>query len=130
MIDIEKILISKKKINSTLKLLKKYHDYLNVFSQKDANKLFKHQSYNHKINLKFDKQSTFDSLYKMSLNEFKCLKKYLNEHLSKEFIHVNSLFAIASVLFVKKLEDDLHFYMNYQVLNKITIKNCYSIFLI
>ena len=66
----------------------------------------------------------------MLLNELKCLKKYLDKHLFKEFIHVSFSSAIASVLFAKKSRDDLHFCVNYQALNKIIIKNCYLISLI
>ncbi len=37
---------------------------------------------------------------------------------------------IASVLFIKKLEEELHFCVNYQDLNAITVKNQYSLSLI
>ena len=130
MTNIEKALASKKRINFALKLLKKYYDYLNIFSWKNADKLPEHQSYNHKIILKLDKQSIFDLLYKISLNKLKCLKKYLNKHLFKEFIHISFSSAITSILFAKKSRDDLYFCVNYQALNEIIIKNYYLIFLI
>ena len=37
--NIEKALVLKKRTNSALKLSKKYYNYLNIFSQKNANKL-------------------------------------------------------------------------------------------
>ena len=58
------------------------------------------------------------------------LQRYLNENLSKDFIQVNHFQMIASVLFIKKLKEELCFCMNYWDLNAITIKNQYSLSLI
>ncbi len=55
---------------------------------------------------------------------------YLNENLSKDFIWVSHFQTIISVLFIKKFEEELHFCMNYQDLNAITVKNQYSLSLI
>ena len=76
-IDIEKILKLKKYINSVKKILKKYYEFLDIFSQKKADKLLKHHSYNYKIKLKFEKQLLFKFIYKISLNKLKYLQKYL-----------------------------------------------------
>jgi len=59
----------------------------------------------------------------MSRDEILELRHYLNENLSKDFIQVNHFQMIISVLFVKKFEEELHFCVNYQHLNAITIKN-------
>ena len=64
------------------------------------------------------------------LNELKYLRKYLDKYFFKKFIYISFLFTITSILFIKKLEDNLYFYINYQALNKIIIKNYYSISLI
>ena len=66
----------------------------------------------------------------MSRDEILELRHYLNENLSKDFIQVNHFQMIISVLFVKKFEEELHFCVNYQHLNAITIKNWYSLSLI
>ncbi len=58
------------------------------------------------------------------------LRHYLNENLSKDFIQVSCSQMIISVLFIKKLEEELYFCVNYRDLNAITIKNQYSLFLI
>ncbi len=58
------------------------------------------------------------------------LRHYLNENLSKDFIQVSRSQMIISVLFIKKLEEELYFCVNYRDLNAITIKNQYSLFLI
>jgi len=38
----------------------------------------------------------------MSLNELKCLRKYLDKHLDKEFIQASKSSIAAPVLFIKK----------------------------
>ena len=58
------------------------------------------------------------------------LQCYLNENLSKDFIQVSHFQMIISVLFVKKLEEELCFCVNYWDLNVIIIKNQYSLSLI
>ncbi len=59
------------------------------------------------------------------MNRDKILKlcRYLNENLSKDFIQVNHFQMIAFVLFIKKLEEELYFCVNYQDLYIITVKN-------
>lgn len=66
----------------------------------------------------------------MSQNKLKILCKYLNENLKKEFIQASSSSAAASVIFVWKSEEGLHFCVDYCALNTITIKNWYLILLI
>jgi len=41
------------------------------------------------------------------------LRRYLNENLSKNFIQVSHSQTIISVLFIKKLEEELCFCVNY-----------------
>src|SRR5438034_5090002 len=125
--DIEKTLKLKKYINSVKKVLKKYYKFLDIFFQKEADKLPKHHSYNYKIELEFEKQLLFKSIYKMSFDKLKYLQKYLNKHLIKDFIKASKLSVAASVLFTKKSGGDLQFCVDYQVLNTITVKNYYSI---
>src|SRR6266536_2773397 len=128
--DIKKTLKLKKYTNLFKKVSKKYYEFLDVFSQKEADKLLEHHSYNHKIKLEFGKQLSFKSMYEMSLDELKCLQKYLNEHLTKDFIKASKSPVAASVLFAKKPGEGLQFCVNYQALNAITVKNHYSISLI
>ncbi len=66
----------------------------------------------------------------MSCDEILELRRYLNENLSKDFIQVSCFQMIVSVFFIKKLEEELCFCMNYQDLNAITVKNQYSLSLI
>ncbi len=89
-----------------------------------------HQVHDHVIHFKEDAQFSIFALYNISRDEILELCRYLNENLSKDFIQVNHFQMIISVLFVKKLEKELHFCMNYQDLNAITVKNQYSLSLI
>ena len=57
-------------------------------------------------------------------------KKYLNNNLVKKFIRLNYSFAASLVLFIRKSNKDLYFYVNYRAFNIIIIKNRYSLFLI
>ncbi len=66
----------------------------------------------------------------MSHDEILELRRYLNENLSKNFIQVSRFQMIISVLFIKKLKEELCFCINYQDLNAITVKNWYSLSLI
>ena len=84
--DIEKALESKKHFDPAVKLLKEYHQFLDVFSRQKADTLSVHWSYDHKILLEDEKQLTFEALYSMSQDELKVLQKYLNDHLFKGFI--------------------------------------------
>ena len=58
------------------------------------------------------------------------LRQYLDENLSKGFIWVSRSDVAASVLFMKKPEEGLHFCVDYWGLNAITVKNWYPLPLI
>ncbi len=66
----------------------------------------------------------------MSRDKILELRCYLNENLSKDFIWVNHFQMIIFILFIKKLEEELCFCVNYWNLNVITVKNQYSLSLI
>ena len=87
-------------------------------------------SHDHVIHLKDDKRLSVFVLYDMSHDETLEFCRYLDKNLSKEFIRVNRSDAIALVLFVKKLEEDLRFCVDYKDLNAVTVKNRYSLSLI
>jgi hypothetical protein len=89
-----------------------------------------HQAHDHVIHLKEDAQFSVFALYNISCDKILELRRYLNENLSKDFIQVSHFQMIISVLFIKKLKEELCFCMNYQDLNVITIKNRYSLSLI
>ena len=129
--DINIALAPKKHTNLATKLPSEYHDFLDVFSQKDADVLPKHRPrYNHSIELIEGKVPTWGPLYSMSTDELKVLKEYIEKMVDKGFIRASSLSAASPVFFAKKLGGGLQFCVDYQALNAITVKNCYSLPLI
>ena len=66
----------------------------------------------------------------MLREELLILHKELTSLLNKRFIHISQSPAVFPVLFIKKSEGSLQFYMNYKILNIITKKNCYPLPLI
>ena len=69
-------------------------------------------------------------IYSISEHKFEQIKKYLNEHLKKEFI-VSSYALFASfVLFIEKSNEKLRFCVDYKKLNVIIKRNRYFILLI
>jgi len=128
--DIDKALKITSFVDSATLLSSEYHDFLDVFSRELADILSEQRLYDHKIQLQKGKTSIFESLYDMSQDKLRVLKKYLKDNLVKGFIQVSSFFAVSSILFVKKSSEGLRFCVNYRGLNVMTVKNRYSLPLI
>jgi hypothetical protein len=109
-----------------------YLDFLNVFFKEKVDILSFHRKHDHRI--KLEKDHEFDheyaSLYNFSKEELLLIKKYLKEHLNKNFIESSIAFYASLILFAKKSDDELRFCVNYKKLNAIIKKNKYSISLI
>ena len=115
------------------KLFVNYYDYANVFDRSQANILFSHRFYDHKLEFAegADKNILFKNrIYSILGYKFEQIKKYLNEHLKKKFIILNYVSFASFVLFVEKLNDELRFCVNYRKLNAIIKRNRYFISLI
>ncbi len=119
-----------KNVDSVIILSFRYFEFLDVFFKKNVDILFLHQAHDYVIHLKEDAQFSVFALYNMNHDKILELRRYLNENLSKDFIRVSHFQMIISVLFIKKLEEELCFCVNYRNLNTITVKNRYSLFLI
>ena len=129
--DINIALAPKKHSNPATKLPTKYHNFLDVFSRKDADVLPKHRlQYDHAIKLIEGKTPTWGLLYSMSADELKMLKAYIKKMVDKGFIRASSLSAAFPVLFTRKPGGDLRFCVDYWAPNAITVKNCYLLPLI
>ena len=63
-------------------------------------------------------------------HKFEQVKKYLNEHLKKEFIVSNHVLFALFILFVEKSNERLRFCVDYKKLNVIIKRNRYFILLI
>ncbi len=112
----------------TQTLLIKLKEYKDIFLTESADKLSLHEDHNHAI--KITAKSLYESLYNLLNTELTTLKQYLNNVLAKEWIkHFISSINV-SILFILKKNNNLHLCMNYQDLNKITVKNHHSLSLI
>jgi hypothetical protein len=72
----------------------------------------------------------FSSLYGILKDKLLVLKKYFEENLFKEFIRSSKSSAASPVIFIKKPSRRLRLYIDYRDLNKIIVKNHYSILLV
>ncbi len=64
--------------------------------------LLKHKPWDHKMTLLSKKQLIWKSLYFMSENQLKYMKKFINENLKREFIRLLSSSVEYSVIFIFK----------------------------
>jgi hypothetical protein len=90
-----------------------YHRFLPLFSEVEANKLPPHHPYDHHIPLKEGFIPLFRPIYSLSTTELEALRKWLDENLSKGFIHISSSLAGAPILFIKKGDGSLYLYVDY-----------------
>ena len=93
-----------------------YYKYLNIFNKIESNTLPNYYPYDYKINFEEGyrlEEFSYSPLYKMSLDELEAVYKYILENLLKGFIEINLLLWAAPILFVKKINNNLRFYINY-----------------
>jgi len=113
-----------------IKLLSEYHDYLDIFDQAMINQLSSHHFYDHKIELIDEEMLLRSRLYQMFNHKLQKIKKYLIEHLNKEFIFFSFASYVSLILFAEKKDESLHFCINYRKLNALIKRNHYSLSLI
>jgi len=113
-----------------VKLLFEYHDYLDVFDRAMIDQLSSHRFYDHKIEL-IDEEMLFRSrLYQMFDHKLQKVKKYLINHLNKEFIFFSFASYVSLILFIEKKDESLRFCVDYRKLNALIKRNRYSLPLI
>jgi hypothetical protein len=106
-----------------------FYDLVYVFLKKKSDKLLLYRPYDHKIKIEPNKKVPlgYYLLYNQTDKELKALKDYLENNLKKRFIKNNSIDFVFLVLFVKKPNKSLRFYIDFCKLNKITRKDQYLI---
>src|SRR5947207_8285225 len=115
----------------TPKILDCYQNLFKIFFKKESESLSSHRDHlNHHISLKKNVKSIFDFIYNLFELELKILKEYIQDKLKKKLIHSFISSFDFSVLFIKKLDDNLRLCVDYRALNRMIIKNRYSISLI
>ena len=102
--DVEKALRPKQHTDPATKLFPEFHEFFELFSHQETNKLPPHKPYDHKIKFIKSKQPGYGFLYSMSQGELQVLKKFLDENLAKSFIRASSSPAATPVLFARKPE--------------------------
>ncbi len=113
-----------------IKLLSEYHDYLNIFDRAMIDQLLLRCFYNHKIELIDEETLSWSRLYQMFNHKFQKIKKYLINYLNKEFIFFSFASYISLILFIKKKDNSLCFYIDYRKLNALIKRDHYSLSLI
>src|SRR5947199_6901547 len=99
--------------------------YSYVLQEDLSNKLPPVRSIDHTIETIPGAKPPSQPTYQLSQVEMAELKKQLDDLLNKGFIRPSVSPYGAPVLFVHKKEGTLRLCVDYRVLNKITIKNCY-----
>ncbi len=113
-----------------VKLLFEYHDYLDMFNRTMINQLSSHHFYDHKIELINEEMFLWSRLYQMFNHKLQKIKKYLIDHLNKEFIFFSFASYVSLILFIEKKDESLRFCVDYRKLNALIKRNHYSLSLI
>src|ERR1700738_531275 len=93
--------------SNLLTIPSEYHEYTELFSDKEVEKLLLHCPYNHQIPLKPSATPPFGIIYFMSPTELETLQKYIVKNLKKGFIHHSQSLCEVPILFMKKLDSTL-----------------------
>ncbi len=117
--------------DSAKKISFEFKEFDDVFSLKNEKILASHkENVDHAIELKNDKQSSYESLYNLFNFELKTLRLYLDDALTRDIIKHSMSSIETSMLFVLKKNEKLRLCVNYRDLNKIIRKNRHSLSLI
>ena len=76
------------------------------------------------------KQLPYGLIYTLRPVELKTLKTFIETYLKTRFIQSFKSTASAFILFDKKVDSNLHLYVDYQDLNNLIIKDQYPLLLI
>ena len=118
-------------LTEEVKILGKYSDFTDVFSEEKALVLPERTEFNeHAIDLEDGKQPPYGPIYSLGPVELETLKTYIETHLKTGFIRPSKSPAGAPILFDKKPDGSLRLCVDYRGLNNLTIKNRYPLPLI
>lgn len=134
--DISKALREKPRLTlekARLRLPEQVKDFAHLFADSDGAEELPPQrgGLGHAINLRQEKVKSLEPpwgpLYNMSREELLVLRKTLTELLNKGWIRPSCSPAAAPVLFVRKPNGGLRFYVDYRGLNDITVPDQYPL---
>ena len=109
---------------------KKFHKWLKVFGKVESERMPVRKVWDHAIDLKEDFKASKAKVYPLSRNERDKVQKLVEEHLKKGYIRPSKLQQTSPVFFVGKKDGGKRIVMDYQKLNKQTVKNNYPLPLI
>jgi len=100
-----------------------YHEFLEVFTEKEPTAPLPHRTQDHHIPLEKGKTPTYEPLQPLNDKKMKTLKEYLDINEKQGWIRVSTSPAGVLIHFVKKKDGGLCLYVDYRQLNEITIKD-------
>lgn len=109
---------------------KSYHDFLDVFEKKKAERFPESRPYDHAINLKPEFVPKNFKIYPLSPVEQQKLDEFLEENLRKGYIRPSQSPMASPFFFVGKKDGSLRPCQDYRYLNEGTIKDSYPLPLI
>ena len=96
---------------------------MKIFNFKTINELSSHKKINHNINLQSKFIFSTKKIYELSREQTLIIKTYIDDMCQKSFIKHNFSSYVASMLIVKKSNENLRICVNYWIFNNIIIKN-------
>jgi len=107
---------------------KQYHEFLPLFNEVLADRLPPHRTgFEHEICLKEGETPKWGPLNSMSRAVLVVIKEWLQETMSKQFMHLSLWPVPAHVFFTKKPDGGLRFCIEYRDIKSKTIKNWYPL---
>ena len=131
--DIDKFLQSKPDLTIDMikeKLPHEFEHHAKHFLPKNADILPPHRPWDHRIEIVPGKVVPSSKNRPFSPSELLCIKKWIDDMLSKGFIRQSSSSAAAPLLLVPKPSGGVRVCQDYRGLNDVTIKNRYPLPLI
>jgi len=106
-----------------MKIPPEFQQYSQVFSDKKAQRLPKHQPWDYKIDLLPEKLMRKTLIYHLTPPKKVTLKKYITDSLKQGSLYWSEALDACSFFFIDKKDGKLHLVQDYHPLNDITRKN-------
>ena len=98
-----------------------YHSYLNIYSERQSQRLPKHTVWDHAIDLKPSFKPQAPIIFPLSPEKHDKLGEFVKEHLSRGTIRRSTAHSAASFFFIDKKDRNLFPVQDYRHLNKHTV---------
>ena len=105
-----------------------YREFKEMFEdRKDIRALPEHRPWDHEIPLREGASPPFSPLYRMSEDNLRTLREYVDKYLKKGYIRESSSPAGAPTLFAPKADGTPRWCIDYRKLNDMTVKDRYAL---